>query len=82
MPVRRGPTERDRSEGIPTKEEPNQEHGLFGYFFLGRQSGLLEKVTRRKGGTIISTTAENGYTHIPHTPETHLTTHRQSPKKA
>jgi hypothetical protein len=26
MSVRRGPTERDRSEGIPTKEEPNQEH--------------------------------------------------------
>jgi hypothetical protein len=26
MPVRRGPTERDRSEGTPTKEEPNQEH--------------------------------------------------------
>ena len=25
MSVRRGPTERDRSEGIPTKEEPNQE---------------------------------------------------------
>ena len=28
-----GPTERRRSEGIPTKEEPNQEQGLFGYFF-------------------------------------------------
>ncbi len=82
MSVRRGPTERDRSEGIPTKEEPNQEQGLFGYFFLGRQSGLLEKVTRRKGGTIISITAENGYTHKPPTPETHLTTHRQSHKKA
>ncbi|PHX38495.1 hypothetical protein AO263_17825 [Pseudomonas sp. NZIPFR-PS5] len=26
MSVRRGPTERDRSEGTPTKEEPNQEH--------------------------------------------------------
>jgi hypothetical protein len=25
MSVRRGPTERDRSEGTPTKEEPNQE---------------------------------------------------------
>ena len=25
MSVRRGPTERRRSEGIPTKEEPNQE---------------------------------------------------------
>uniref|UniRef100_A0A7C2BC17 Uncharacterized protein n=1 Tax=Pseudomonas graminis TaxID=158627 RepID=A0A7C2BC17_9PSED len=25
MSVRRGPTEQDRSEGIPTKEEPNQE---------------------------------------------------------
>ncbi len=33
MSVRRGPTERRRSEGIPTKEEPNQEQGLFGYFF-------------------------------------------------
>jgi hypothetical protein len=27
MSVRRGPTERRRSEGIPTKEEPNQEPG-------------------------------------------------------
>ncbi|WP_296313944.1 hypothetical protein, partial [Pseudomonas sp.] len=26
MSVRRGPTERRRSEGIPTEEEPNQEH--------------------------------------------------------
>ncbi len=33
MPVRRGPTERDRSEGTPTEEGPNQEQGLFGYFF-------------------------------------------------
>jgi hypothetical protein len=33
MSVRRGPTERDRSEGTLTKEGPNQEHGLFGYFF-------------------------------------------------
>jgi hypothetical protein len=61
MSVRRGPTEGDRSEGIPTEEEPNQEHGLFGYFFLGRQSGLLEKVTRRKGGTIISANTKYGY---------------------
>jgi hypothetical protein len=68
MSVRRGPTERDRSEGTPTQEEPNQEHGLFGYFFLGRQSGLLEKVTRRKGGTILGITANNGY--IPRQPGT------------
>ena len=61
MPVRREPTERERSEGIPTKEEPNQEHGLFGYFFLGRQSGLLEKVTRRKGGTITPANTKNEY---------------------
>jgi hypothetical protein len=26
MSVRRGPTERRRSEGTPTEEEPNQEH--------------------------------------------------------
>jgi hypothetical protein len=26
MSVRRGPTERDRSEGTLTKEGPNQEH--------------------------------------------------------
>ena len=26
MSVRRGPTERSRSEGTPTEEEPNQEH--------------------------------------------------------
>jgi hypothetical protein len=46
----------------PDEVGPNQEQGLFGYFFLGRQSGLLEKVTRRKGGTILSITANNGYT--------------------
>jgi hypothetical protein len=35
----------------------------FGYFFLGRHSGRLEKVTRRKGGTLISNTRSNGYVH-------------------
>ena len=44
----------------PDEVGPNQEQGLFGYFFLGRQSGLLEKVTRRKGGTILSITANDG----------------------
>jgi hypothetical protein len=29
-----GPTERRRSEGIPTKEEPNQEQGLLVTFWL------------------------------------------------
>ncbi|EJM39306.1 hypothetical protein PMI23_02421, partial [Pseudomonas sp. GM24] len=30
--------------------------------FLGRHSGRLEKVTRRKGGTLISNTRSNGST--------------------
>ncbi len=33
---------------------------LFGYFFLGRHSGRLKKVTRRKGGTASRHTRRNG----------------------
>ncbi|MEQ7922634.1 hypothetical protein ABQX22_25820, partial [Xanthomonas sp. WHRI 1810A] len=47
----------------PDEVGPNREQGLFGYFFLGRQSGLLKKVTRCKSGTDISHTANNGYAH-------------------
>jgi len=35
---------------------PHAGASLLGYFFLGRHSGRLEKVTRRKGGTLISNT--------------------------
>ena len=75
MSVRRGPTERDRSEGTPTEEGPSQEQGLFGYFFLGRPSGLLEKVTRRKGGTIISAIINNGYVPNPQQQKSPLANH-------
>jgi hypothetical protein len=33
MSVRRGPTERRRSEGTSTQSRPNQEQGAFGYFW-------------------------------------------------
>ena len=39
---------------------PDVGASVFGYFWLGRHSGRLSKVTRRKGGTVISHTRSNG----------------------
>jgi hypothetical protein len=40
---------------------PHVGASLFGYFFLGRHSGRLEKVTRRKGETLSGRYRSNGY---------------------
>ena len=56
MSVRRGPTERDRSEGT---RRSRAQPGAGPFWLLFR---LLEKVTRRKGGTIIPAHTNNGYT--------------------
>jgi hypothetical protein len=65
MSVRRGPTERRRSEGTSTKSRPNQEQMVLVTF-------PERKVTRCKSGTIIRAAAHNGYT-------PHLRSH-QNPK--
>ena len=57
-----GPTEQCRSEGSPSEARTRtKERRPFGYFWLGRQSGRLPKVTRRKGGTILQKRINNGY---------------------
>ncbi|WP_218567010.1 hypothetical protein, partial [Pseudomonas sp. Leaf98] len=38
-------------------------HRPFGYFWLGRHSGRLPKVTRRQGGTLSSRYRSKGYVH-------------------
>ena len=40
---------------------PDVGASLFGYFWLGRHSGRLSKVTRRKGGTLGRRYRSNGY---------------------
>jgi hypothetical protein len=52
MSVRRGPTERDRSEGIPTKEEPNQEQAplvTWGAFPSNSPKAKQRPLGRRSG---------------------------------
>ena len=60
------PPDGHRSEGtLSLSEVPYAGASLFGYFFLGRHSGRLEKVTRPKGGALISNTRSNGYAPTP-----------------
>jgi hypothetical protein len=50
MSVRRGPTEQDRSEGIPTKEEPNREQAPL--VTWGWCDFRLFQVTRRRRNSL------------------------------
>ncbi len=54
-----GAREPERSEGRTPGARP------FGYFWLGRHSGRLPKVTRRKGGTLSRHYRRNGYVLCP-----------------
>jgi hypothetical protein len=51
-------------EGTPTKEGPDTGAEALWLLSPGPASGF-SKVTRRKGGTDVSTTIDNGYTHGP-----------------
>ena len=60
------PPDGHRSEGtLSLSEVPYAGGSLFGYFFAGPALRRLEKVTRRKGGTVISNPRSNGYAHKP-----------------
>ena len=54
-------------------------HRLFGYFWLGRHSGRLPKVTRCKSGTISGRYRNNGYVHKQNSTKDAADSFRYSP---
>ncbi|TPG77893.1 hypothetical protein EAH74_26630 [Pseudomonas mandelii] len=59
-----GPTEQDRSEGMPSLGEAPNDRGK-SLWLLGAGPRRLFKVTRRKGGTLSSRYRRNGYAPQP-----------------